>query len=119
MIKEAVNEWNIVSAYCEDATTYTSEGLDTLRYIGWTLDKPKGFLVHLTSRVDSLGGSLVQSCKILLNLVNPSCRFSSHFLAETSLFHFIFISPPPLRLPVSQAIFRPTTRRLFYPQIKS
>ncbi|KAK2176446.1 hypothetical protein NP493_661g02038 [Ridgeia piscesae] len=31
-------------------------------YIGWTLDKPNGFLVHLPSRVDSLGGNLVKSC---------------------------------------------------------
>ena len=28
---------------------------------GWTLDKPNGFLVHLPSRVDSLGGNLVKS----------------------------------------------------------
>ena len=27
-----------------------------------TLDRPKGFLVHLPSRVDSLGGNLVKSC---------------------------------------------------------
>ena len=34
------------------------------RQIGWTLDKQKGFLVHLPSRVDSLGGNLVlvKSC---------------------------------------------------------
>ena len=38
------------------------EGRGTFRSIGWTLDKPKGFLVHLPSRVDSLGGNLVKSC---------------------------------------------------------
>jgi len=30
--------------------------------IGWTLDKPKGFLVHLPSRDDSLCDNLVKSC---------------------------------------------------------
>ena len=33
-----------------------------LDQIGWTLDKPNGFLVHLPSRVESLGGNLVKSC---------------------------------------------------------
>ena len=34
----------------------------TLRQIGWTLDKPMGFLVHLPSRVDSLS----KSCRCYL-----------------------------------------------------
>ena len=45
--------------------TYTQEGWGTFREMGWTLDKLKGFLVHLPSRVDSLGGNLVNA---LLNL---------------------------------------------------
>ena len=28
--------------------------------MGWTHDKPMGFLVHLPSRVDFLGGNLVK-----------------------------------------------------------
>ena len=31
---------------------------------GWILDKPNIFFVHLSSRVDSLGGNLVKSCCI-------------------------------------------------------
>ena len=42
-----------------------ADGLCVLKYrytlLGWTLDKPNGFLVHLPSRVQSLGGNLVKS----------------------------------------------------------
>ena len=42
-------------------TTYTSEGRDTHRWIGWTLSKINHFRVLLSSRVDSLGGNLFKS----------------------------------------------------------
>ena len=41
---------------------YTSVGLDTLKQIGWTLAKPKAYLVHLPSRVDYLGDNLDKFC---------------------------------------------------------
>ena len=56
---------NIFKNRVELKKNYTSEGLDTLREIGLTLDKPQCFLVHLLSREDFLGGSLVKSGKIL------------------------------------------------------
>ena len=46
--------------YFKIKSTYTSDGRGVLRQIGWTLNKPKGFLVHLPSRVESLGDNLVK-----------------------------------------------------------
>ena len=67
-------EWNRLSSDCVGAGSVNMFKnkihiylRGTFRYIGWTFDKPKGFLVHLLSRVDSLGGNLVKSGKILLN----------------------------------------------------
>ena len=37
--------------------------------IDWTLDKPNGFLVHLPSRVESLGGNLVKSIVAIIIIV--------------------------------------------------
>ena len=48
-----VNECNRLSADCIGANSVNSV---------WTLNKPKGFLVHLPSRVDSLGSNLIKSC---------------------------------------------------------
>ena len=39
-------------------STHTLEGRDAIKSIGRTLDKPKGFLVHLSSSVNYLGGNL-------------------------------------------------------------
>ena len=36
-------------------------GIDLDTY-SWPLNKPKGFLVHLSSRINSLGGNLVKTC---------------------------------------------------------
>ena len=36
------------------------QGRGKFRWVGWTLDKPKGFLVHLPSKVDYLDGNLVK-----------------------------------------------------------
>ena len=63
-----VNEGNILSANCAGASSVNifKNKIDIyLRRalcISWTLDKPKGFLVHLPSRVESLGGNLFKSC---------------------------------------------------------
>ena len=58
------NEWNILSADASSANMFRNkiDIYQRFRYIGCTLDKPKGFLVHLPSRVDSLGSNLVTSC---------------------------------------------------------
>ena len=55
--QRTVNEWNRLSP-----DSVGGNGVNILRQIGWTLDKPKGFLVHLPSRVEYLGGNLVKSC---------------------------------------------------------
>ena len=64
--QRTVNEWNRLSADCVGASSVNifKNKIDIyLRpKIGWTLDKPNGFLVHLPSRVESLGGNLVKSC---------------------------------------------------------
>ena len=64
-------ERGCIYVYLHQYLDNTSERWDTFRYIGWTLDKPKGFLVHLLSRVDSLGGNLIKLCKIMRVLLAP------------------------------------------------
>ena len=59
--------WVLVVLIClKIKLTYTpvpqKDGIHLDRYIGWTLDKPNGFLVHLASRVNYIGGNLVKSC---------------------------------------------------------
>jgi len=59
--------WELVVLICLIIkSTYTSEGLDTLRDIGRTLDKPNGFFRHLPSIFDYVGGDLVKSIVRLL-----------------------------------------------------
>ena len=64
-------------------TTLTSEGHDTLRWIGWNIDNRNDFLVNQSSRVDSLGGNLVKCCSELScfqldhSVFQSQCRYSS------------------------------------------
>ena len=65
--QRTVNEWNRLSADCVGASSvniFKNKIGIYLRRAGytWTLDKPNGFIVHLPSRVESLGGNLVKSC---------------------------------------------------------
>ena len=38
--------------------TQNIEERDAIKLKGWTLDKPKGYFVHLSSSVNYLGGNL-------------------------------------------------------------
>ena len=69
--QRTVNEWNRLSADCVGVSKVNifKNKIDIylrrvgyFRQRGWTLDKPNGFLVHLPSKVESLGGNLVKSC---------------------------------------------------------
>ena len=65
------NEWSRLSADCVGGSGVNMFEIkmdihlrrrDTHRCIGWILDKPKDSQAHLPSRVNYLGGNLVQSC---------------------------------------------------------
>ena len=43
---------------------FRQKSTDTLRLIGWNIDKPNGFLVHLPSKVNSLCDNRVKSLDI-------------------------------------------------------
>ena len=64
---------------------------------GWTLDKPNGFLVHLPSRVKSLGGNLVKSyphiAQCILGRVHLFCGKESRDQEIISLTLFSALKP--------------------------